>query len=160
MRFFSVWRVVPRGRLLRAPRYPRRQLFLHDGVGRDRQRTTVRGGPVLAMESLATSIACGWQRVEGWGVSIANDGTYMARRKIRIARGTGRHARSGFCRAIRGSAIMSSLLSHLRSRSKCKLQIQNCWVHHFVIFGKLQECKPQMQNCWRYKVTWEVEKKS
>ncbi|KXG37100.2 hypothetical protein SORBI_3001G008000 [Sorghum bicolor] len=80
------------------------------------------------MESLATSIACGWQRVEGWGVSIANDGTYMARRKIRIARGTGRHARSGFCRAIRGSAIMSSLLSHLRSRSKCKLQIQNCWL--------------------------------
>jgi len=41
--------------------------FLHDGVGRDRQRTAARGGPVLAMESLATSIGCGQRRVESLG---------------------------------------------------------------------------------------------
>ena len=49
-----------------------------------------RGGPVLAMESLATSIGCGRRRVEGRGVLVANDGAYMARRKVRIARGTGK----------------------------------------------------------------------
>jgi len=43
--------------------------FLHDGVGRDQQRTAARGGPVLAMESLATSIGCGRRHVEGQGVS-------------------------------------------------------------------------------------------
>ena len=41
--------------------------FLRDGVGRARQRTTARGGPVLAIESLTTSISCGRRRVEGRG---------------------------------------------------------------------------------------------
>jgi len=54
--------------------------FLRDGVGRDRQRTAVRGGPVLAMESLATWNGCGWRRVGGRGVSVVNNGAYMARR--------------------------------------------------------------------------------
>ena len=58
-------------------------------------------------------------------------------------------ARSGFCQAVRSLAIMPSLLSHLLSCLKCKLQIQNCWIPHFMIFDKLQEYKPQMQNCWR-----------
>ena len=157
----------PRGRLLRAPRYPRRQFyrqslanqigsgwrrvgreFLRDGVSRDRQRIAAREGPVLTMESLATLIGCGRRRVEGRGVSVAIDGAYMTRRKARIARGTGRRPRSGICQAIRGLAIMPSLLSHLLSCPKCKLQMQNCWIPHFAIFGKLQECKPQMQNRW------------
>ena len=120
----------PHGQLLRAPRYPRHELyrrqfyrqsgrrhFLRDGVGRDR----LRRGPMLAIESLATLIGCGWRRVEGRGVSIAIDGAYMTRKKVRIARGTGRHARSDFCQAIRGLAIMLSLLSHLPSCLKCKL---------------------------------------
>jgi hypothetical protein len=61
--------------------------FLRDGVGHD--GTATRGGPVLVMESLATSIGCGRRRVEGRGVSVAIDGAYMARRKVRIARGHG-----------------------------------------------------------------------
>jgi len=99
--------------------------FLRDGVDRDWQRTAARGGPVLAMESLATSIGCGRQRVEARGVSVAIDGAYMARRKVQIARGTGRRMRSGFCQAVHGLAIMPSLLSHLSSYPKCKLQMQN-----------------------------------
>ena len=60
---------------------------------------------------------CGPRHVKCRGVSVAIDGAYMARRKVRIARGTGRRARSGFCQAI------PSLLSHLPSCSKCKLQM-------------------------------------
>jgi len=43
---------------IRSPPFLRRvgREFLRDGVGRDRQRTATRGGPVLATESLATSI--------------------------------------------------------------------------------------------------------
>ena len=100
------------------------------GVDRDRQWTTARGGPVLAMESLATTIGCGRRCVEGRGVSVAIDGPYMARRK------------SGS----RGLTYMPSLLSHLPSWPKYKLQMQNHWIPLFVIFGKLQECKVQMQN--------------
>ena len=66
--------------------------FLRDEVGRDRQRTATYGGPVLAMESFTTSIGCGRRRVEGREVSVAIDGAYMARRKIWIARETGRRA--------------------------------------------------------------------
>jgi len=89
------------------------------------------------MESLATSIGCGRRRVEGRGVLVAIDGAYMARREVQIARGTGRRARSSFCQAVRGLAIMPSC-------PKYKLQIQKRWITHFVIFDKLQECKSQI----------------
>jgi len=171
--FFHVARghgSFPRGRLLCAPRYPRRLSYrrqfyrrlvvigcwqrrmegvstrwccsrsagdgdawragARDGVGRDRQRTATRGGLVLAMESLATSIGCGRQRVEDRGVSVAIGWAYMARREVRIARGTGRRVRLGFFQTVRGLEIMPSLLSHLPNYPKCKLQMQNC-------FGKL-----------------------
>ena len=75
--------------------------------------------------------------------------TIYGAKKVRIARGTGRRVRSAFCQAVRGLAYMPSLVSHLPSWPKCKLQMQNHWIPLFAIFGKLQEYKVQMQNPWR-----------
>ena len=84
-----------------------------------------------------------------WGVSVAIDEPYMGAKKVWVARRTGRRARSAFCQAVRVLAYVPSLLSHLPSCPKCKLQIQNYWIPLFVIFGKLQECKVQIQIPWR-----------
>ena len=66
--------------------------FLRDGVGHDRQRMATRGGLVLAMESLTTSIDCERRRVEGRGFLSRSMEHIWREEKFRIVRGTGRRA--------------------------------------------------------------------
>jgi hypothetical protein len=119
------------------------------GVGRDRQRTAARGGPVLAMESLATTIGSGRRRVEGRGfLSRSMDHIWWEESPGRAGDLETRAIGLLPSRARLG-IYAKFALSFVKLPKIQTLNAKLYWIPLFAIFGKLQEFRVQMQNSWR-----------